>query len=229
MERAANEAHFTLFTKEHPSKRYTALLEQYELMHQHGESKLGISADDTFDGHSLGRHLDAIGKLVAETGAHTILDFGSGKGQLYSPYPGKSPEDRLKTMPAWGDVAVTCYDPAHAPYAGPYEAKYDGVICTDVLEHIPEEDIGWVLEELFSHASKFVYAVAACYPAQKTLPNGENAHCTLSTPEWWQGQLELAGRCHPGVRWCLATEDKTMLVRRRRYFRSARNGHASAA
>ena len=48
-------------------------------------------------------------------------------------------------MAAWPGVAVTCYDPGYAPFAEPCEGTFDGVITTDVLEHIPEEDIGWVL------------------------------------------------------------------------------------
>ena len=29
----------------------------------------------------------------------------------------------------------------------------------------------------------------ACYPAVATLPNGENAHITVQTPEWWLNKL----------------------------------------
>jgi hypothetical protein len=94
-------------------------------------------------------------------------------------------------------VKVTCYDPGYQPLLGPDRAAYDGVICTDVLEHITEEDIPWVLDKLFSHARLFVYAVAACYPARKQLPDGQNAHCTLQEPDWWREQMEAAARRVP--------------------------------
>lgn len=53
------------------------------------------------------------------------------------------------------------------------------MICTDVLEHCPEEDIPWIVDELFAFARKFVYANIACFPARKQLPSGGNAHCTV--------------------------------------------------
>ena len=60
------------------------------------------------------------------------------------------------------------------------------MICTDVLEHCPEEDVSWIVAELFDFASKFVYANVACFTARKRLPSGGNAHCTVKSPRWWQ-------------------------------------------
>ena len=58
------------------------------------------------------------------------------------------------------------------------------------MEHCPEEDIPWILDEIFQHAKKFVYVNIACYPAQKTLPDGQNAHCTIKPKEWWEAIFE---------------------------------------
>ena len=44
---------------------------------------------------------------------------------------------------------------------------------------------GSIVAEIFSYARRFVYVNVACYPAEKRLPNGENAHCTVRPPEWW--------------------------------------------
>jgi len=220
LERSADAAGFTPFTKEHPSRRFGEMLEQYRLMHNQGVSNLGLAADETFDGHTLRKHESAVARLIAETGAKTILDYGSGKATSYDPYPGEAALSRVKAHGAWPGVKVTCYDPGFEPYAAPYEGKFDGVISTDVLEHIPDDDIGWVLDEMFAAAGKFVYAVAACYPARKILPNGENAHCTLQEPVWWRLQMEMASRRHPGVRWVLCTVEKTGLGKKRRLFGS---------
>ncbi|MFT4561789.1 MAG: hypothetical protein ACI9BW_001531 [Gammaproteobacteria bacterium] len=209
LERSADAARFTVFTKEKPSQRFNNMVAQYRVLHEQGEIELGLGAKETFDGHSLAKHDASVGKLVATTGAQTILDYGCGKALAYSPWPGEAPASRLKARAAWPDVKICCYDPGYAPYAAPYSGRFDGVISTDVLEHIPEEDIGWVLNELFSAADKFVYVVAACYLARKMLPNGQNAHCTVMPPSWWSGQLELAAQRFPGVRWNLCTEKRT--------------------
>ncbi len=179
MEKAADAAGFTLFTEEHPSRRYEALVELYKTMHEEGSHLTNRPPEKTFNGKSLTEHVDRVAQMIDESGAKTLLDYGSGKGKFYDPYPGEPAESRYKSMKAWGDTRVTCYDPGYEPFSGPIEPAYDGVICTDVLEHITEEDIPWVLDKLFRHAKHFVYAVAACYPAKKHLPNGQNAHCTV--------------------------------------------------
>ncbi|MFT4581408.1 MAG: hypothetical protein ACI915_000140 [Gammaproteobacteria bacterium] len=209
LERSADDARFTVFTKEKPSQRFNDMVEQYRVLHDQGDAELGLVAKKTFDGHSLAKHDASIGKLVAATRARSILDYGCGKALAYSPWPGEDPDSRLKARAAWPDVKVTCYDPGYAPYAAPYCGRFDGVISTDVLEHIPEEDIGWVLNELFGAADKFVYVVAACYLARKVLPNGQNAHCTVMPPAWWAGQLALGAQRFPGIHWKLCTEKRT--------------------
>ncbi|MEO3429336.1 hypothetical protein AAFN88_10795 [Pelagibius sp. CAU 1746] len=211
MERAADAAGFTLFTEENPSPRYKKLVEMYKTMHQEGSPEAGRPAKKTFSGKSLIEHVGPIANLIKECDATTLLDYGSGKAQFYKPYPGEAAESRFKAQDEWGATKVTCYDPGYEPFSGPVEPKYDGVICTDVLEHITEEDIPWVLDKLFRHARHFVYAVAACYPAKKFLPDGQNAHCTLQPPEWWREQLEAAARRNPGVKWQLCAQLKAKI------------------
>ncbi len=211
LEREADEAGFTVFTKDRPSARFTEILQQYAELHESGAPEVGTDPAKTFDGHSLLRHVGRIGELVRATGAGTILDYGSGKGLHYDRLPDEATGSRVKTLAAWGAARVTCYDPAYPPFAGEPDGTFDGVISTDVLEHIPEEDVPWVLHELFRRAERFVYGVAACYPARKVLPNGENAHCTVRPPEWWYDQFRRVSVYYPGVRWMLYAKRKTVL------------------
>ncbi|MEQ8860262.1 MAG: hypothetical protein RIC56_16615 [Pseudomonadales bacterium] len=212
LEDEADAARFTLFDAERPSDRYQELLSLYGQLHDSGRPDTGHSAEDTFSGISLTEHVEPIAELVRRHGAGSILDYGSGKATLYQAAPGESEDSRFKTMPSWGSATVTCYDPGYEPFSGPYADHYDGVITTDVLEHIPAEDIGWVLHHLFSLANRFVYAVAACYPAKKILPDGSNAHCTIRTPQWWAGQMQLVARSYPDVAWTLCTQEKSPLA-----------------
>jgi len=50
-----------------------------------------------------------------------------------------------------------------------------------------------------------VYANIASYPAQKTLPNGENAHCTIRPAEWW---LEKIRALAPRVAFQVVVSEK---------------------
>ena len=206
LEREADAAGFTVFTRERPSQRFGELLALNKEMHEHGHNLPGATPEKTFWGKSLKEHIDPIARLVRDYAARSILDYGSGKAQRYEPLPGEPADSRFKSMPAWGTAKVTCYDPAYEPFAGPIEDKYDGVICTDVVEHVADDDIPWILDELFRHARCFVYVVAACYRAGKTLPNGENAHVTLQPPSWWREQMEAASRRCTGVKWVLCVQ-----------------------
>jgi hypothetical protein len=99
----------------------------------------------------------------------------------------------------WGVQEIRCFDPGFAPYSELPSGIFDGVICTDVLEHCPEEDIAWILDELFAFARKFVYANIACLPARKHLPSGGNAHCTIKPVKWWERRIGRAASAKPGL------------------------------
>jgi hypothetical protein len=175
----------------------------YRMMHEQGEVFLGIPAADTFPGKSLLPQVGRIKRLIDASEARTILDYGSGKGRQYEPKPVRdgSGQEWPGIMDFWGVDEIVCYDPSYAPFSALPEGTFDGVISTDVLEHCPEEDVPWIVEEMFGFAERFLFANVACYPATKRLPNGENAHCTIKPVEWWKDIIEAAARSKPQVIW----------------------------
>ena len=176
-------------------------------MHAEGERfLLGLAAEATDPGVNLMPNLGRIHRLIQETRAATILDYGSGKGRQYEPQrialPGAGEWDGI--LDFWDVDEVRCYDPCYEPYSRLTEEKFDGVVWTDVLEHCPEQDMRWIVNEIFSFATRFAYAAVACYPAKSRLPNGENAHCTVHPPQWWRALFEEIAADHPGVRWMIS-------------------------
>jgi hypothetical protein len=191
------------YTRAAPSPRYRRLIEQYQLMHLYGETHLGIPPEQTFPGASLPKEAIRIKRLIKQTGSRTILDYGAGKGQQYWPRRMLDEDEGIDypdIRSFWGVDDIRCYDPAYTPFIQLPTGRFDGVICTDVLEHCPEEDIAWILDELFGFAHKFVYANVACFPARKRLPSGGNAHCTIKPVKWWEEQLARVARSNAGVR-----------------------------
>lgn len=132
-----------MYSRMNPSPRFRALVEMYRTMHQEGEQTHGIAPEKTFDGRSLLPHTLTIRDLVGKLGAKTLLDYGAGKGTLYNMRNLKTPTGEVfaDLRSYWNLAAITLYDPGHAPYSTYPTGRFDAVISTDVLEHVPAEDI----------------------------------------------------------------------------------------
>ena len=190
------------YTRASPSPRYRRLVEQYRMLHENGEQHLGIPPERTFAGQSLPPQAAHIKGLVRRTGSRSLLDYGSGKGTQYDLRRMVDAEEGIDypdVRSYWGVDEIRYYDPGYEPFAELPVGTFDGVICTDVLEHCAEDDIAWILDELFAFARKFVFANVACFPARKRLPSGANAHCTIKPARWWEGEIARAARSRPGL------------------------------
>lgn len=139
-----------------------------------------------FRGLSLLNHAAQIGKVVRRHRARTLLDYGSGAGDAY-----KSPHEVHRQ---WGlnRMNIRLYDPSFKKHSKFVEGIFDGVICSDVLEHIPEDQVPLVVATLFRHARHFVWASVCCRPAKKTFADGTNLHVTLHGMDWWREQFAAA-------------------------------------
>ena len=155
------------------------LIEQYQAMHEAGH----------FGGHSMLPHVDQIKVLIKKYDAKTLLDYGSGRGEQYA-------DGRV--MQEWG-IQPTLYDPAVPWLANKPIGGFDGVICTDVLEHLemPDADLLWI----FKYAMKFAFFSICCRPAKKILPDGRNCHLTVQPQEWWLLKIESYAICPYEVAW----------------------------
>ena len=137
------------------------------------------------NGGGLKFYLQHIVDLVQDTKAETLLDYGCGKAEGYLHH---------KHHKNWGDIMPSLYDPAISEYEVLPDGNFDGVISFDVLEHIPKEQIPETFQTIFSKAKKFVFLGIATAPAKAILPNGENAHCTVKKPDWWEPHILKANK-----------------------------------
>jgi len=134
-----------------------------------------------FLGYSLKRNLEEIKQIVEKHKPKSLLDYGCGKGYQYL---------NRRYHEYWGGLLPHCYDPGVVGLNAKPEGSFDGVLCTDVLEHVPEECIVEVLIDIFKYANKFVYLCICTRLARKTLPDGRNCHLTVKDEGWWEGILE---------------------------------------
>lgn len=137
-----------------------------------------------FSGYSIKPYVSEIAELIREHGATRLLDYGSGKGYQYL---------QLRVHERWGGLLPHCYDPGVRQLKKKPGGQFDGIICTDVMEHIEERDVDQTLGMIFGYAapSAFAFFCIACRPAQrKRLPDGRDVHVTVRPPRWWNKKLD---------------------------------------
>jgi mitochondrial fission protein ELM1 len=83
------------------------------------------------------------------------------------------------------------------------EARFDGVVAAELLEHLPAEDVPWLLEELFSRADRFVYVAVRCSTAalSPAAPSDADPCFCYRSVDWWRGQLANVSQRYPNVAW----------------------------
>lgn len=70
------------------------------------------------------------------------------------------------------------------------------------MEHIEPEYLHAVLQAMQDLRPKCVFLAISTIPANKTLPDGRNAHILLESADWWRTQLEkhfttIQGKAEP--------------------------------
>ena len=133
------------------------------------QAKLYRQDDKIWQGTSLIKYIPAINQIIKDKGIESILDYGCGKARHH-------PKE-------WN---ATKYDPAIPAYQNKPTDKFDLVIATDVLEHIPIENLKDVIDEIFTYSKKWVFISVCCRKANAILPNGYNAHATIESAKWWR-------------------------------------------
>jgi hypothetical protein len=126
--------------------------------------------------------LDKIAPIIIKENPESILDYGCGRSSLVNYF--------------WNDGKrkVYKYDPAIREFIDKPQDKIDLIICTDVLEHLPENYMPMILIDLKKICSKIIFTISL-RPARKKLPNGMNAHINVRPAEYWQDVLSV--RFHP--------------------------------
>lgn len=136
---------------------------------------------DYFAGYSIMEYVFDIGNLIKHSNITTAIDYGCGKARAWKQYD-------LKLL--WKLQEVQLFDPGVAKYAIKPTTPCDLVICTDVMEHIPEHLVDEVLTDICSLANKAVFLNISTRPASKTLVDGSNAHATVKPMHWWQNKID---------------------------------------
>ena len=169
------------------SKYYYEVIEKYKLFHKNGIKKDNktTSGENTFLGYSLSRWILKIKEIIDINNCNSLLDFGCGKGFLYKNKFKINDQEYRNLLDCWKLEDVYLYDPGVKEFSVYPIRKFDGLICTDVIEHIPENDVLEFIDNLFKLSNKFIFVVIATIPATKFFDDGNNIHLCLKTQEEW--------------------------------------------
>jgi hypothetical protein len=134
-----------------------------------------------FLGESIVPYVFEIKNIIKNSNIKTCIDYGCGKAQAWTVYN----LQRLFVL-----EGVTRYDPGVVKYSKKPQIPADLVLCIDVLEHVPEECVDEVLEEICSLSKKVIFLNISTRTATKILTDGSNAHTTVKPQEWWQAKID---------------------------------------
>jgi len=175
------------YSKNHPSEAYLKNIAFYKKMHEEGfktKNKF-ISKNEAYDGGSTRPFVKLINQIIKINNCKNLMDYGCGKAKYYH-QEFKTDKGNYPSLKDYWGINICLYDPCVEKYNKLIKDKVDITICIDVLEHIPSQDISWVLKDFFSLTNKIVFINVACYEAKAILPNGENAHINVQTYDWWE-------------------------------------------
>jgi predicted TPR repeat methyltransferase len=109
-----------------------------------------------FDGGGIRSLIDTILTILADKKSITILDFGCGTAIHWHKHTLVNKTKSLMTVLGEKVQGFYRYDPAVGIYSKKPTTKFDLVVCSDVLEHIPDSE----LQSFIAEASSYVDAGA---------------------------------------------------------------------
>lgn len=148
--------------------------------------------------------LAGLGEMLAQAGARSILEF-----TLAGPR-NEALESRVGKYP---NATLTTFDPTATGAAGmdvPL-GPFDAVLCSTGLELLSNEDIPWVLDQLFYRARRAVFVTVHDVPRSVRVADGGTITVAQRGFAWWRNQMEAASRNRPEVRWRLGVRRRTLL------------------
>ena len=98
---------------------------------------------------------------------------------------------------------VSWYDLVLLLETGRSKKPITDVVSTEVLDYLPDEDVPWVLDELFRSARRKVRVTITTTTRTSVLGHGIQISHRLRPHSWWVAQLEAAGCRHPETHWQL--------------------------
>jgi hypothetical protein len=157
--------------------------------------EITIKEKSVFDGGGIRLIYDELDYELDKRGSGTILDFGGGTA-VHWHVDCQIPGQRQKmTATKYFGIKLRGfyrYDPAHPLYCIKPTGKFDIVMCTEVLEHVPIDELPELLKEIASYMLDDGIAIFSIPKglSNNAFPDGSNLHITLMGTKEWNELIE---------------------------------------
>ncbi len=205
------------YTYEHPSPEYHVALELGKQFQR--ENK-------TFTGKHCFQQFPILRHLIQEYQTRDLIDFGCGKLSQFSERDirllNKKGDTEKQIYPSWKEALgvddIYPYDPCIPATEKLPSRQYGGLYSTDVVEHIPPADLSdWVIPQMFSLVTQWVFCSAGAYPGKKKLADGSLAHKCIESVDWWVAVFSETAKQYPSIFWELRYEPDVPPISHRRF------------
>ncbi len=175
MKSAADAEGYQVFSEARPSSQYSELVDRVG-----GASLIAAQTASRFE-VEFTRRLE---KALAESKGESLLEVGLG-------------DDVALSSDASEHHRHSMLSPASMPRGN------DGVACAGLLEFLPDEDVPWVIDELFASAQRFVCVAVDNVAGERQLAEGGPLVRAVRDLSWWMEHFESSARRHPDLHWSL--------------------------
>ena len=176
LERSADAAGYSVFTATRPSAQYARRVRRLRAA-PGSRGAPGVLAP--------------LRDLATKAEARTVLDYGFATNEN-----GLDLADLADLA-----IAVSHLDRAAASPAAPPSERFDGVACIAGLDFVPDEDVPWVVGEMFALARRFVFARLSERALTRTAPDGTRIESRPRARAWWREHFRAIAAHHPDLHW----------------------------
>lgn len=139
-------------------------------------------------------------ELDTRSGGVSVLDWGCGTAIHW--HKQTLVEKTKSLMNVLGEKVQTFYryDPAVALYSKKPLTKFDIVLCSDVLEHIPDTNLPEFFSELYQYVEikGTVFYSVSTKTSNNSFLTGENMHINIKNASEWIETIKRHGK--PGIK-----------------------------
>lgn len=145
-----------------------------------------------FDGGAIRDLLPSLSKELITRTSVTVLDYGSGTGIHWHKNIIANGTQNLPAKIGEKLQGFYRYDPAVEMYSKKPTGTFDFTFCTDVLEHIPDDELPEVLKDLndFTNTDGVVFLSISTKLSANSFADGTNMHINIKTPQEWKKVLQ---------------------------------------